>query len=86
MILFTTQGMEIKHISFYKIKSTNRNLSVGLPIEIGDINESQIRKKINEKNKIILTVLRADFPLRGYVFGLIDDMKIIHEKYPFVSG
>ena len=46
--------------------------------------EIELEKKIDVsyQNRIIFTSSRADFPFKGYIFGLIDDFSRLSSKYP----
>lgn len=60
------------------------NLSFKNPIiPIGmDLKDNVYVEEKNEKKCRILTVARLDFPIKGYVTGLIKDFEMLHKEYP----
>ncbi len=74
-IMFPTEKIKDKYTSFYHLADHNVSLFFNLPIEMEQFDISLVKKRFNSNPKKIITVLRTDFPLKGYVFGLIEDIK-----------
>lgn len=56
-----------------------------LPMLINNTQFFRMKNQRNEKGYIIMTILRAEFPFKGYVFGLIDQFVELQQKYPFLK-
>lgn len=59
------------------VKFSNQIIPIGLNLD----NIPGICENKNDKYRI-LTVSRLDFPMKGYVAGLIKDFEILHKEYP----
>lgn len=72
VILFTTETLLKEYREVYKIEVTDKCKLANIPMEMGKFNIIDVEHRYFSSPKIILSVLRAEFPLRGYIFPLID--------------
>ncbi len=69
---------------FYNFKFKSKPKILPLPMICQEIDELELEKiiRLSYENKILLTASRAEFPFKGYMFGLVDDFKFLKQKYP----
>ena len=61
------------------------DLRFDIPLDIVPFDAENTAKKAESKNFGILSVLRAEFPFKGYVFGLIRLYTELKKTYPYVT-
>ena len=61
------------------------DLRFDIPLDIVPFDAENTAKKAESKNFGILSVLRAEFPFKGYVFGLIRSYTELKQTYPYVT-
>lgn len=68
---------------YYDINLSSMHVQL-LPMICEEIQKENLDYKIKNsfESKTIVTACRADFPFKGYIFGLIDDFCILANKYP----
>lgn len=70
---------------FYKLRVIDDdNRIFRLPMYLCEYNEEKIKARWQKKDFNILTIARADFPFKGYIFGLIDDYERLQNKYGYL--
>ena len=69
--------------NYYNIHFSDKTTIIPLPFIVDNLEPDIVNKKAKAayKAKTIITSTRADFPFKGYVFGLIDDYKELSEKF-----
>lgn len=82
-IVFMDEDNIVSTEKYYGFKFKSPTKISALPMICVPMNYVTLEKKINHsyQNKTILTSCRADFPFKGYVFGLIDDFSQLSSKY-----
>lgn len=82
-IIFMDQDNVESVENYYGFKFNSPILIKPLPMICVPLSENELRKKIESsyKNKTLITSCRADFPYKGYLFGLIDDFAELSHKY-----
>lgn len=76
-IIFMDEKTISETENYYNIK-VHKDLIFRLPVEIKTFSEDLIAKRSNNENFEILTIARAEFPFKGYIFGLIDDFRRLY--------
>lgn len=61
---------------YYNLHTNLSSIKViKLPIVVNNIDISEVKDKFQSIDFNILTIARAEFPFKGYIFGLIDDFE-----------
>lgn len=67
---------------YYEIKIKNRDYKIiRLSTKIKEINVNEIIKKTRNNKYVFLSILRAEFPFKGYILGLLDDYEKLAKQY-----
>ena len=53
-----------------------------LPMECVERDDSESLIQMGINNKILMTASRADFPMKGYMIGLVDDYAVLKKEFP----
>lgn len=61
---------------FYRIKIP-LDVIYNIPMNIEELNIDKIKSRYNNEDFLLFTSARADFPFKGYIFGLIEMFKTI---------
>lgn len=80
LVFYPADSTATRYLQYYKCNG-KKPLIFPLPIDVSDWNQSLIKNRFYSPKKTIISFLRADFPLKGYVFPLIDACsKLLDEK------
>jgi len=85
-ILFPTEKTVEMAQDYYRMRiEIGEDKLYRLPMYVNDIDDNQMRSIVEKKRKLesfnLIAISRADFPLRGYVLGLIDDFQDLLERH-----
>ncbi len=82
-IIFMDQDNIDSTEAYYGMRLTQKPVIRALPMICEPLNKDELERKLDfaYANKTIFTSCRADFPFKGYVFGLIDDFVELCKKY-----
>lgn len=82
-IIFMDEETRDTTFKFYRGSTfEHADYIVRLPIDIIPYNEERCVKRTRSASFNILTIARADFPFKGYLFGLIDCFNRLHQIHP----
>lgn len=86
-IIFMDQDNIESAEKYYGFSFNSPTVIRALPMICTPLGEDELRSKISKSydKKIIFTSCRADFPFKGYLFGLIEDFAELAHKYPDVK-
>lgn len=73
-IIFTGSKFHKKYAERFKLESETARTYLTIPIDVGEFEEERAKSRFETHPRTVVSVLRTDFPLKGYVFGLIEDM------------
>lgn len=82
-VIFMDQDCIDETKNFYKDSLSATATIQALPMICKDLDEDTINSKIycSYQKRNIITACRAEFPFKGYVFGLIEIYEILYKKY-----
>ena len=82
-VIFMDQDNIESTEKYYDFHFEKKPIIQALPMIFKPLDESVLDKKLSESynRKIIFTSCRADFPFKGYLFGLIADFEILIKQY-----
>lgn len=83
VIVFMDQDNIEKTEAYYSTSLKKTPHILALPMICHPLDGDVLEKKLDKSydGKIIISACRADFPYKGYLFGLVDDFVKLNEKY-----
>jgi hypothetical protein len=76
-IFFTSENSENRYLNFYKAKKNSNSIYSKLPINVECFDINVVKQRYFQPIKRIISFFRSEFPLKGYVFPLIDSFSKI---------
>lgn len=82
-IIFMDEDTIEKTETYYSLKLDKTPIIQALPMIYNSLSKEELEKKFKNSfdNKTIFTSCRADFPFKGYLFGLIDDYADLYKNH-----